>query len=60
MDQAWSVSTQTPETKKLGEVAFPKENQESEEGVTDAGEQACEVLNSSMPVSLVAHRGCMW
>ena len=43
----------------MGEVAFPKENQEPEEGVTDAGEQAYEVLNSPMLVSLVAHRGCI-
>ena len=43
----------------MGEVAFPKENQEPEAGVTDAGEQAYEVLNSSMSVSLIAHGACM-
>lgn len=43
MNQAWVMSTLTPETKRWGEVAFPKGNQEPEEGVTDAGEPTYKV-----------------
>ena len=43
MNQAWVMSTQTPETKRGGEVAFPKGNQEPEEGVTDVGEPTYKV-----------------